>query len=136
MSDDKRAALDNLRNTIQASAPRAEECISYQLPAFRLDGRLLVWFGASARHCAFYPGAVVEAHKHELKNFDTSKGAIRFQPDHPLPATIVRKLVKARIAKNAAQRRHRAAATARLADLGPLSGATNVSTLRVLERLH
>ena len=113
LSHDKRAALERLRKAIQAAAPRAEECISYQLPAFRLDGRLLVWFGASANHCAFYPGAVVEAHKGELKDFDTSKGTIRFQADDPLPATLVRKLVKARIAKNAVQQRHAAGGAAR-----------------------
>ena len=112
VSKDKRAALERLRKTIRAVAPRAEECISYQLPAFRLDGKLLVSFGAWANHCAFYPGAVMEAHKAELKDYDTSKGAIRFQADNPLPATLVRKLVKARIAKNAAQR-HAAAGAAR-----------------------
>ena len=106
LSNDKRAALERLRKTIRAAAPRAEECISYQLPAFRLDGKMLVWFGATANHCAFYPGAVVEAHKDELKDYYTSKGTIRFQADNPLPATLVRKLVKARIARNAAQRRH------------------------------
>ena len=105
LSDDKRAALNRLRKTIRAAAPRAEECISYQLPAFRLDGKLLVCFGAAANHCAFYPGAVVEAHKDELKDYDTSKGTIRFQADNPLPTTLVRKLVKARIAKNAGSAR-------------------------------
>jgi len=100
LSDDKRAALERLRKIIQAAVPRAEECISYQLPAFRLDGRMLVWFGAAANHCSFYPGAVVEAHKDELRDYDTSKGTIRFQADKPLPAAIVRKLVKARIAES------------------------------------
>jgi uncharacterized protein YdhG (YjbR/CyaY superfamily) len=107
LSSDKRAALERLRRMIRAAAPKAEECISYQLPAFRLDGRPLVWFGAAANHCAFYPGAVVEACKDELKDFETSKGTIRFQPDHPLPAALVRKLVKARIAKNASQQQRR-----------------------------
>ena len=105
LSIEKRAALEKLRRTIKTVAPGAEECISYQLPAFRLDGRMLVWFGATAKHCAFYPGAVVEAHKHELRDYDTSKGTIRFQPDHPLPAALVRKLVKARIARNTAARK-------------------------------
>jgi uncharacterized protein YdhG (YjbR/CyaY superfamily) len=105
LSEDKRAALERLRRAIRAAAPRAEECISYQLPAFRLDGKMLVWFGAAANHCAFYPGAVVEAHKDELKDFDTRKGTVRFQPDHPIPAAVVRKLVKARIARNAARPR-------------------------------
>lgn len=105
LSDDKRAALERLRMIIRAAAPRAEECISYRLPAFRLDGKPLVAFGATAKHCAFYPmtGTTVEAHKEELKNYDTSKGTIRFQADNPLPATLVRKLVKARIEENAAQ---------------------------------
>ena len=97
--DDKRAALEKLRKAIHAAAPKAEECISYGLPAFRLNGKILVWFGAAKNHCAFYPGAVVEAHKKELKDYDTSKGTIRFQPDKPLPATLVRKLVKAQIAR-------------------------------------
>ena len=106
LSDDKRAALDKLRKTIRAAAPKAEECISYQIPAFRLDGRLLVAFGASANHCAFYPGSSpVEAHKDELKDYDTSKGTIRFQPDKPLPVALVRKLVKARIAENVGRSR-------------------------------
>jgi uncharacterized protein YdhG (YjbR/CyaY superfamily) len=102
LSDDKRVALQKLRKTIRAAAPRAEECISYQLPAYRLNG-MLVAFGATANHCAFYPmsAATVAAYSDELKDYDTSKGTIRFQPDNPLPAALVRKLVKARIAENA-----------------------------------
>jgi uncharacterized protein YdhG (YjbR/CyaY superfamily) len=101
LSDDKRAALEKLRKTIRAAAPGAEESFSYGLPAFRLNGRPLAAFGATASHCAFYPmsGSIVEAHKNELKNYSTSKGTIRFQPDNPLPAVLVRKLVKARIAQ-------------------------------------
>src|SRR5204862_1182077 len=105
LSPDKRAALQRLRKIIRAAVPDVEECISYQLPAFRLDGRMLMWFGASANHCAFYPGGVVAACKDELKDYDTSKGTIRFQADHPLPAIVVRKLVKARIDRNAAKQR-------------------------------
>jgi uncharacterized protein YdhG (YjbR/CyaY superfamily) len=101
LSDDKRAALEKLRKTIRAAAPRAEECISYQIPAYRQNG-MLVGFGATAKHCAFYlmSSSTVEAHKDELKDYDTSKGTIRFQADNPLPAALVRKLVKARIAEN------------------------------------
>jgi uncharacterized protein YdhG (YjbR/CyaY superfamily) len=114
LSSGKRAALERLRRTIQSAAPKAEECISYQIPAFRLGGRLLVAFGAAANHCAFYPGAFpVEAHKDELEAYDTSKGTIRFQADHPLPATLVRKLVKTRIAERAAQRLRAANAAVR-----------------------
>jgi uncharacterized protein YdhG (YjbR/CyaY superfamily) len=104
LSNEKRAALEKLRRAIKAAAPKAEECISYQIPAFRLGGRMLVAFGAAANHCAFYPGSYpVEAHKDELKAYGTSKGTIRFQADHPLPATLVRRLVKTRIAEHAAQ---------------------------------
>jgi uncharacterized protein YdhG (YjbR/CyaY superfamily) len=101
LSDDKRAALEKLRKTIRSAAPKAEECISYSLPAFRLNGPLVA-FGATASHCAFYPmsASTVAAHQGELEGFDTSKGTIRFQPDRPLPAALVRKMVKARIAEN------------------------------------
>ena len=107
LSADKRTALEKLRKTIRAAAPKAEECISYGLAAFRLDGRLLVAFGAGANHCAFYPGSgtTVAAHEDLLKGYDTSKGTIRFPADKPLPVALVRKLVKARIAENVGRRR-------------------------------
>ena len=101
VSEDKRAALQKLRKTIQSAAPKAEECISYQIPSYRLNG-MLVGFGAAANHCSFFlmSSSTIEAHKDELRGYDTSKGTIRFQPDKPLPAALVRKLVKARIAEN------------------------------------
>jgi uncharacterized protein YdhG (YjbR/CyaY superfamily) len=107
VSPDQRAALEKLRKTIRAAAPKAEEGISYGLAAFRLDGRPLVAFGAAAGHCAFYPmsGTIVAAHKEELVGYDTSKGTIRFPADQPLPAALVRKLVKARIAESAGRRK-------------------------------
>jgi uncharacterized protein YdhG (YjbR/CyaY superfamily) len=103
VSPAQRAALRKLRRAIQAAAPGAEECISYRLPAFRLDGKVLVAFGAATNHCAFYPmsGTTVASFKRELRDFDTSKGTIRFHPRKPLPAALVRNLVKARIAENA-----------------------------------
>ena len=103
LSADKRTALERLRKTIRGVAPGAEECISYGIPAFRLDGRMLVWFGAAANHCSFFPGAVLDPFKHELTDYVTSKGTIRFQPDRPLPAALVRAVVKACIARNAAR---------------------------------
>jgi uncharacterized protein YdhG (YjbR/CyaY superfamily) len=107
VSSDKRAALEKLRKTIQAAAPQAEECLSYGLAAFRLNGRSLVAFGASASHCAFYPmsASTVEAHQSELQGYETSKGTIRFPANKPLPAALVRKLVKARIAENVGRSR-------------------------------
>ncbi len=101
LSEDKRAALVRLRSLIAAAAPKAEECISYGVPAFRQNGPL-VGFGASKNHCAFYlmSGTTGAAHAKELANYDTSKGTIRFAPDSPLPAALVRKLVKARLKEN------------------------------------
>lgn len=98
VSADKRAALQKVRSAIKAAAPKAEECISYQLPAFRLNGKFLVAYGAAANHCAFYPGSVIRVVKSELKGYDTSKGTLRFPAEKPLPATLVRKLVKLRMA--------------------------------------
>ena len=102
LSNEKRAALEKVRKAIKSAAPKAKECISYGIPGFRLGGRLLVSFGAAEKHCAFYPGAhPVKVHQNELKPYDTSKGTIRFPADSPLPATLVRKLVKTRIAEYA-----------------------------------
>lgn len=100
LSDEKRATLEKLRRDIKAAAPKAEECIAYQIPTFRLNGKMLVSFGAAANHCAFYPGAhPINTHKEELNKYELSKGTIRFPPDKPLPTTLVRKLVKTRIAE-------------------------------------
>jgi uncharacterized protein YdhG (YjbR/CyaY superfamily) len=99
---DKRTALEKLRRDVRAAARGAEECISYGIPAFKLEGRLLVAFGAAAKHCSFYPGAYpIEACKRDLKPYSLSKGTIRFPADRPLPATLVRKLVRARLAERA-----------------------------------
>jgi uncharacterized protein YdhG (YjbR/CyaY superfamily) len=113
LSDGPRAALQKLRRTIQAAAPGAEECISYGVPAFRLHGRMLVAFGAAANHCSFFPmsAATVKAHAGELAAYDTSPGTVRFAAEKPLPAALVRKLVQARIAENAARRPSRTVRT-------------------------
>ena len=99
---DQRRALEKLRETIRAVAPKAEECISYGISAFRLNGRALVFFGAWANHCAFYPGssATLKKFRNELKGFQISKGTIRFSSDRPLPVALVKRLVKARMAEN------------------------------------
>jgi uncharacterized protein YdhG (YjbR/CyaY superfamily) len=102
VNPDHRRALEKLRQAILAVAPKAEECISYGIPAFRLNGRSLVFFGAWANHCALYPGSstTLKKFRNELRDFETSKGTIRFSPGKPLPVPLVRKLVKARIAQN------------------------------------
>jgi len=102
---DKRVALENLRQVIRAAAPDAEECISYQLPAFRLNG-MLVAFGATANHCAFYlmSSTTLEAFKGDLEHYQTSKGTIRFAADRPLPERLVRRMVEARVTENANRR--------------------------------
>jgi uncharacterized protein YdhG (YjbR/CyaY superfamily) len=106
LSTDRRAALEKLRRTIRAVVPSAEESISYGVPSFRLDGKLLVAYGAGAKHCAFYPGAhPIEVHKDELKAYSTSKGTIRFPPDSPLPVALIRKLVMTRLAQHTAKTR-------------------------------
>jgi uncharacterized protein YdhG (YjbR/CyaY superfamily) len=100
-----RAALQKLREHIRAAAPEAEEYIGYSVPAFRQNGAL-VSYGAAKAHLSFYVQSpkVMEAFAGQLAAFKTSKGAVSFKPDKPIPATLVRKLVKARLAENATRR--------------------------------
>ena len=99
---EQRETLQSIRETIRAAVPAAEECISYGLAAFRLNGKPLVAFGAAKTHCAFYPmsATTIADHKDALERYETSKGTIRFPADRPLPGALVRKLVKARVAEN------------------------------------
>ncbi len=103
VAPDARAALETLREQIRAAAPAATEGINYGVPAFKQKGPL-VSFGAAAKHCAFYvqSPAVMEAFRDELASYDTAKGTVRFTPGKPLPAALIAKLVKARIAENEA----------------------------------
>ena len=99
---DQRAALQHLRETIAAVAADAVEAMSYGAPAFRYRGHPLVSYAAAKAHCAFYvmsPQVIVD-HAADLDGFDTSKGTIRFTPDEPLPAKLVAKLVRARMAES------------------------------------
>lgn len=102
LSADKRAALEKVRTAIRSAAPKAEECISYGMPAFRLGGKVLVAFKAAASHCALHPmsGATVAALRKDLVGYDTSPGTIRFPATDPLPARLVGKVARARIAEN------------------------------------
>jgi uncharacterized protein YdhG (YjbR/CyaY superfamily) len=98
--------LKKIRAVIRSVVPReATETISYGIPAFKHNG-VLVWFAAFSKHCSLFPTAsVIEAFKNELKGYTISKGTIQFPVDKPLPATLVKKLVKARIAQNENKKR-------------------------------
>jgi uncharacterized protein YdhG (YjbR/CyaY superfamily) len=97
----QREALERLRRTIKSIVPDAVEVISYQIPTFKLNGRMLVSYAAFKHHCSFFPGAgPIEMHANDLKSFQTSKGTIQFTPEHPLSAALVKKLVKTRIKLN------------------------------------
>src|SRR6266540_4087722 len=87
LPEESRAALEKLRNTIKAASPEATETISYQMPAFKLDGRFLVSYAAFKDHCSLFPasGKVMEAHGEELKAYFSGKGPLRFTVDSPSP---------------------------------------------------
>jgi len=106
LGPDKRKELARLRKQIRAAAPEAEECISYGQPAFR-QGGIVCGFGATKRHCGFYmfDDKSLRAFARDLEGYDVGKGTIRFQPDAPLPAGLVKRIVKARVATVTAEKR-------------------------------
>lgn len=92
-----RTLLEELRSIIKIAAPKAEEVISYNMPAFK-QNRILVYYAAFKNHIGFYPTASpIQVFKDELLNYKTSKGAIQFPMDKPIPASLVKKIVKFRI---------------------------------------
>ena len=101
VTGERRAALEKLRQTIRRIVPRAEECISYGIPAFRLDGRVVAGFAATNKGCSYLPfsGSTLRTLARELEGYGGTKSSLHFDPAKPLPATLVRKLVKARIAE-------------------------------------
>ena len=104
LPDDSRTALEGLRGTIKAAVPEATATISYQMPAFKYQGRMLVYYAAFKEHCSLFPAtrAVVDALGDDLKPYLFGKGTIRFTPDKPLSSRLVERIVEARIAENAA----------------------------------
>ena len=103
VSADRRAALERLRKTIHAILPGAEECISYAMPAFRYAGHVVAGFLATSKGCSYFPfsGTTLATIAPEVKTYSQTKSALHFDPEHPLPAALVRKLLKARIAETA-----------------------------------
>ena len=102
-----RGTLAKVRAAIRATVPaEATECISYQMPAFRYKG-VLVCYAAFTDHCSFFPmsAALIQKFAAGLKAYSTSKGTIRFPLDKPLPAALIRKFVKARVAQNEARKK-------------------------------
>ncbi len=95
-----KSILKELRKTIKEAAPQAEELISYNMPAFKLNG-MLVWYAAYKTHIGFYPApAAIKVFKDELTGYKTSKGAIQFPVEKTIPATLIKKIVKFRINEN------------------------------------
>jgi uncharacterized protein YdhG (YjbR/CyaY superfamily) len=103
---ERRAALEALRETIRSIVPDAEECISYGIPAFRHDGRIVAGFQATATGCSYYPfsGTTLGTLARDLQGYAGTKSAVHFRPDRPLPVALVRKLVRTRIAEGKAKR--------------------------------
>lgn len=98
--DNVRVQLEKLRQTIRKAAPKAEEVISYQMPAFKLNG-MLVYFAGYKTHIGFYPtGSGIAAFKKELAKYETSKGTVRFPIDKALPLSLIGKMVKFRVKEN------------------------------------
>jgi uncharacterized protein YdhG (YjbR/CyaY superfamily) len=105
MPAEAQSKLQSLRKTIRQAAPQAEEVISYNMPAFQSNG-MLVWYGAHAKHIGFYPRvSAIAAFKDDLAPYKTSKGAIQFPIERPVPAALVKKIVKFRLKENAQKKR-------------------------------
>ncbi len=96
---DRRRALEDLRTNIRSIVPSVEECISYRIPAFRLNGAVIAGFCATSKGCSYFPfsGSTLKTLAKALGDYDRTKSSLHFSPDEPLPIELVRKLIKARI---------------------------------------
>jgi len=99
-SGDVKKRMQQLRKTIKAAAPKAEEVISYQMPGYKYLG-MLVYFAAYKNHIGFYPGAggILEFYK-KLSSFKSAKGSVQFPNDRPIPYDVISKIVKFRVKQN------------------------------------
>lgn len=99
IQEPQRSTLQALRKLIREVIPEAEEVISYGFPGYKLDGKIICGFDAFKNHCSFFPHSslVIPELEQELVNYKTSKGALQFAIDKPLPKTLVRKLISTRI---------------------------------------
>lgn len=105
LSGGQLAALEHLRQTIRRVLPRAQECISYGLPAFRVDGEVVAGFAVTSKGCSYYPfsSITLTTLAEELAAYETTKGALHFDANEPLPVALVRKLIRSRIAERRAK---------------------------------
>lgn len=106
VSATSRALLQKLRKTIHSIVPDVEECISYRMPAFRYRGKIIAGFQATSEGCSYYPfsGTTLKTLADEIEAYGKTKSALHFGPDDPLPASLVRNLLKARIAEGRGKR--------------------------------
>jgi len=102
LPEKERTVLSVLRKTIKATAPKADEVIGYGMPGYKYHG-MLVYFAAFKNHCSFFPGSsMLEQFGEEVKKYKTSKGTLQFTVDKPIPASLVKKIVKERMKQNEA----------------------------------
>lgn len=101
LEEPKRSTLAELRRRIRAIVPEAEEGMSYRLPCFRLDGNLIAGYGAFSKHCSYFPhsGSVLGALGEEIAGYSTTRSALHFATDQPLPVPLLRRLIEVRIAQ-------------------------------------
>lgn len=101
-TDEAKMMLQKIREIVVEISPNAEEVISYNMPAFKLCGRVLIYFAGFKNHCSLFPAnaGLIEKMEPELKNYKTSKGTIQFELDKPLPISLIKKIVKIRVKEN------------------------------------
>jgi uncharacterized protein YdhG (YjbR/CyaY superfamily) len=102
--EDRRAGIEDLRRTVTAAAPDAVECIAYDMPAYRLNGRFMVSFGAYKQHYSLFPAsqAVIDTLGEEVAPYVKGSGTLQFPAKHPLPLDLITRIVRIRRDETAA----------------------------------